>query len=224
MPTGTPISHAGGGGDDDQRQGLGGLLPVAEIDDQQQRDDDQERQLPRAVQRIGAGGEQHHQEQRRDRLQQVDEALDDEAERPGDGIEDEGGVVVEQIDAVADPLAERDLVVLEPFHALLLGPACRPADSRQRQSDLAGGAFGRPACWEMRRRSRAENRRPALPRRLAPLASLQGSAITMGTNTQHENRCRHPGRSGRGLRGWRSARCAGSSTQDPPRSTRGRSS
>ena len=81
-------------------------------------------------------------------LEQIDEGLDDEAERPGDGIEDEGRMLVEQINTVADPLAERNLVVLEPFHALLLGPACRSTESRQRRTDLAGGALGRPACWE----------------------------------------------------------------------------
>ncbi len=92
------------------------------------------------MQRIGAGGEQRHQEQRRDRLEQVDEALDDEAERPGDGIEDEGGVVVEQIDAVADPLAERNLVVLEPVHGRLPVPSPRPIVGEG--ADLAGGGGG----------------------------------------------------------------------------------
>ena len=112
---------AGRGGEEDERQGLDRRAPVAEIGDEEQRQHDEEGELPGAVQGVDRPRQEHDEQERRHQEQALREAVDEERQAGREGVEEALGVLVQEIDAVAHPLAERDLVGRNPlFHRRLL--------------------------------------------------------------------------------------------------------
>src|SRR3546814_5380230 len=92
--------------------GLDDLRPVADVHDEQQRQHDADDEPDRAVQPEGEAGEKRDEQQCRHRLQDVDQAFDEEPEDAGDEIEEPGGVGVQEVEEVDDPDDQRSLVLL----------------------------------------------------------------------------------------------------------------